>query len=237
MPATWRNRRASRSPRSSPSSTSSSNPPGSSERRDVVRPAGGPLRGGGSTSRGRRRSAPGRGRTAGRAARRSPGPGPRTPPGSGGRGRCRSSRLPRRGDSSTSKVPGARDLAELLLGLEQGFQDGGRLGRRGRGPRRARHGGPRGRRPGRAPRPPRGTRARSRASSAESPWRSLDQRGRFGSPPVGLRLHDQALQAAELQGTAVEHEAVAGLQPLGVGPFERADLASRRPRRGPTPRR
>ena len=66
-------------------------------------------------------------------------------------------------------------------------------------------------------------RARSRASSAESDWRSLDQRGRLGSPPVALRVDDQPLEPAELQRPAVEHEAVAGLEPLGVGPFERAD--------------
>ena len=140
------------------------------------------------------------------------------------------------GYSSTSSGVERRDLAEPAPAPRRGLPGRPPRRGRGRGPRRARSGGPTGPSARTLAASARNA-ARSRASSAESPWRSLDHRGEVGLAPGRLRVDGQPLDPAELQRPAVEDEAVAGLEPLGIGPFERPDRPGRRPGRGPTPPR
>ena len=141
--------------------------------REVVRADPRPFGQGRSTSRGRRRPASGRGRTAGPAGRRSPGPSPRRPAGRAGRGRRRRSPALGVGALLDQQVVDAGDLADLLLAGEQGLEHAGLVRVRGRAPRRARPGAPRARRPaasrGLGPEPRRGRGpARPRAPGGRS---------------------------------------------------------------------
>ena len=171
--ATWRNRRASSSPRSSPSRTSSSNPAGSSS---AGRSSGPILEPSGRRDRpaevgddqvqvaAEPPAQPRGGRSAQGLARRAAERGVEGVDQAVAR---RRRDIPRRGASS---APG--DLADLLLAGEEGFEDARPRPARGRATRRARPGAPRGRRPGpRRPRP--GTRrgpgpARPRAPGGRS---------------------------------------------------------------------
>ena len=115
------------------------------------------------------------------------------------------------------------DLADLLLGGEQVLQHARRRRVRARDARSATPAATRGRRSGAAPRP-RGT----SPGRAPAPPRAIADRSTIaamsGSPPAAPGMDGEAVELAELQRPAVQHEAVAGLEPLRVRAFERADL-------------